>query len=67
MGGMLKGLFGSLVRTPTSGAGPQQPLSLEHVLHDEAKPIHDVNLSDSLERIHLRHETNQIPQGFLNP
>jgi hypothetical protein len=46
MGGILKGLFGSLVRTPTSGAGPQQPLSLEHVLHDEAKPIHDVDLSD---------------------
>ena len=46
MGGMLKGLFGSLVRTPTSGAGPQQPLSIEHVLHDEAKPIHDVDLSD---------------------
>jgi hypothetical protein len=46
MGGILKGLFGSLVGTPTSGAGPQQPLSIEQVLHDEAKPIHDVDLSD---------------------
>jgi hypothetical protein len=46
MAGILKGLFGSLVRTPTSGAGPQQPLSIEQVLHDEAKPIDDVDLSD---------------------
>jgi hypothetical protein len=46
MGGILKGLFGSLVRTPTSGAGPQQPLSIEQVLHNEAKPIDDVDLSD---------------------
>jgi hypothetical protein len=46
MGGILKGLFGSLVATPRSGAGPQQPLSVEEVLHDEAKPIHDVDLSD---------------------
>jgi hypothetical protein len=46
MGGILKGLFGSLVGTPTSGAGRQQPLSIEQVLHDEAKPIHDVDLSD---------------------
>ncbi len=46
MGGILKGLFGSLVGTPTSGAVPQQPLSIEQALHDEAKPIHDVDLSD---------------------
>jgi hypothetical protein len=46
MGGILKGLFGSLVRTPTSGAGPQQPLSIEQVVHDEAKPIHGVDLFD---------------------
>jgi len=46
MGGILKGLFGSLVRTPTSGAGLQQPLSIEQVPDDEAKPIHDVDLSD---------------------
>ena len=45
MGGILKGLFGSLVGTPSS-ARPQQPLSMEQVLHDEAKPIHDVELSD---------------------
>src|SRR5262245_3759155 len=46
MGGILKGLFGSLVGTPTSGAGPRQPLSIERVLQDEAKPIDDVDLSD---------------------
>jgi hypothetical protein len=46
MGGILKGLFGSLVRTPTSGAVPQQPSSIEQVVHDEARPIHDVGLSD---------------------
>src|SRR5262249_32155924 len=46
MGGILKGLFGSLVRTPTSGAGPRQPLSIEQVPHDESKPIHDGDLSD---------------------
>jgi hypothetical protein len=45
MGGILKGLFGSLVGTPTSRAGPQQPLSIEQVVDDEAKPIHDVSLS----------------------
>jgi len=46
MGGILKGLFGSLVGTPTSSAEPQQPLSIEQVVHDEAKPIDDVDLSD---------------------
>jgi len=46
MGGILKGLFGSLVRAPKSGSRPQQPLSIEQVLHDEAKSIHDVDLSD---------------------
>jgi len=35
----------SFAETFRRGAGPQQPLSIEQVLHDEAKPIHDVDLS----------------------